>query len=69
MIHATVHDTWQLDEEGIAWNTAWNITTQAFNYTNHTVLPEALEKWNVSLVEKVIPRHMELIWEVRTCTF
>jgi starch phosphorylase len=53
-----------LDESGVPWKTAWETTTNVFNYTNHTVLPEALEKWPVSLFETVIPRHMELIWEI-----
>ena len=47
---------WQrllIDQEGLSWTAAWDITTQVFNYTNHTVLPEAMEKWTVSLMETV----------------
>jgi glycogen/starch/alpha-glucan phosphorylase-like protein len=53
-----------IDEEGLSWHKAWGIVTAVFNYTNHTVLPEALEKWPVTLLDKVLPRHMELIWEI-----
>ncbi|EKX33321.1 glucan phosphorylase [Guillardia theta CCMP2712] len=53
-----------LDEEDLPWDQAWDITTNIFNYTNHTVLPEALEKWSVSMIERLIPRHMQLIWEI-----
>ncbi len=42
-----------LDEEGVPWDAAWDMTQSIFNYTNHTVLPEALEKWTVTLIEKV----------------
>ncbi|MCB0282963.1 MAG: glycogen/starch/alpha-glucan phosphorylase [Calditrichae bacterium] len=53
-----------LDEEDLHWEDAWNITIQSFGYTNHTVLPEALETWRVSLMQKVLPRHMEIIFEI-----
>ena len=53
-----------VDEEGLNWDTAWGICYQVFSYTNHTLLPEALEKWSVSLFEKVLPRHLEIIYEI-----
>jgi starch phosphorylase len=53
-----------VDEEGLPWNLAWDLTSQACAYTNHTLLPEALEKWPVDLFERVLPRHLELIYEI-----
>ena len=52
------------DEEGIKWENAWNITTKTFCYTNHTLLAEALEKWSVELLTRVLPRHMQLIFKI-----
>ena len=53
-----------LDEELLDWDTAWDLCTRVFAYTNHTVLPEALETWSCSLMERVLPRHMQIIYEI-----
>lgn len=53
-----------VDEERLEWSFAWSICQKVFAYTNHTLLPEALEKWSVSLFEKVLPRHLEIIFEI-----
>ena len=53
-----------MDDHGLGWSAAWGITTKVFAFTNHTVLPEALEKWPVSLIEKLLPRHMQIIYDV-----
>ncbi|CAI6006455.1 unnamed protein product [Closterium sp. NIES-64] len=53
-----------VDQEGLEWGYAWNITTHTFSYTNHTVLPEALEKWPVEILETLLPRHLELIYDI-----
>jgi len=53
-----------VDLEGLAWDEAWQITRASFGYTNHTVLPEALERWPVSLVGRMLPRHLEIIDEI-----
>ena len=53
-----------LDEDRLPWEEAWEITQQTLAYTNHTLLPEALEKWSVPLLEKVLPRHMLIIFNI-----
>jgi starch phosphorylase len=53
-----------VDREGVDWNTAWSITRACTGYTNHTILPEALEKWSVSLMERLLPRHLQIIYEI-----
>ncbi|KAL3526578.1 hypothetical protein ACH5RR_011234 [Cinchona calisaya] len=50
-----------IDLKGLGWKEAWNITQRTVAYTNHTVLPEALEKWSYELMEKLLPRHVEII--------
>ncbi|MEB2313115.1 MAG: glycogen/starch/alpha-glucan phosphorylase [Sorangiineae bacterium] len=52
------------DERGLAWEQAWELTQRCFAYTNHTILPEALERWPVWLMERVLPRHLELVYEI-----
>ncbi|KAI0203778.1 glycosyltransferase family 35 protein [Astrocystis sublimbata] len=53
-----------IDIEGLEWDEAWNIVTATFGYTNHTVLPEALEKWPVGLIEHLLPRHLQIIYDI-----
>lgn len=52
------------DEHHIEWGEAWDITRRCMNYTNHTILPEALECWSVHLMERLLPRHLEIIYEI-----
>ena len=51
-----------VDEEMLSWEKSWKIVYNTFSYTNHTVLPEALEKWSVKLLGKLLPRHLDLIY-------
>jgi len=53
-----------VDVEGIPWDKAWDITVRTFGYTNHTVLPEALEVWRVKILEQILPRHLQIIYEI-----
>ena len=53
-----------LDEAKLGWDEAWDLTVRTLAYTNHTLLPEALEKWSVELFEALLPRHLEIVYEI-----
>ncbi|CAN5299317.1 glycogen/starch/alpha-glucan phosphorylase [soil metagenome] len=55
-----------VDENAIDWDTAWDITRRSFGYTNHTLLPEALERWSLPLFQRTLPRHLEIIYEINS---
>lgn len=53
-----------MDDEGLEWDPAWDIVTQVYSFTNHTVLPEAMEKWPVSMLSSLLPRHMGILYDI-----
>jgi len=53
-----------VDERRLDWDEAWSITMATFGYTNHTLLPEALETWSLPMFSELLPRHLEIIYEI-----
>ncbi|NBK23252.1 MAG: glycogen/starch/alpha-glucan phosphorylase [Spirochaetia bacterium] len=53
-----------LDEENLDWDQSWDITVRTMGYTNHTLMPEALEKWSLPMLQKILPRHLQIIYEI-----
>lgn len=53
-----------VDLEGIDWDKAWDIVTRTFAFTNHTILPEAMERWPVPMLQYLLPRHMQIIFDI-----